>query len=140
MTAKSRVDPAPGGGGSVLGRERTLAAHRFIHFFDRRIRALYQQAEGGPCWQVLFALGSKDELAATKIATELQLHRGYLGRIPNAFLKRAIIAAASSDIDGNVRQPRRMEQRRKSVGLVQRQRDFNPQPMFAIARRKMLVA
>lgn len=140
MTAKSRVDPAPGDGGSVLERERTLVAHRFIHFFDRRIGALYQQNEGGPCWQALFALGSKDELAATRIATELQLHRDCLSRIPSAFLERAIIADARTEIDGNVRQARLTEQGRKLVRSVQRQRDFNPQPMSEISRRKMLMA
>jgi DNA-binding MarR family transcriptional regulator len=134
MSAKLGVDPAFRRGGRALDQERALAAHRFIQFFDRRIRAPYLRTDGRPSsgasWQVLFALGSKQEFTATMIAQELRIDRGYLSRILNAFQEQAIIAGISSKTDGRVHQLRLTAKGRKMIESIQRGRDRRLRTIF----------
>jgi DNA-binding MarR family transcriptional regulator len=134
MTARLRVDPAPRCDSRALDQERALAAHRFIQFFDQQIRAPYLRTEGRPSSgvsrQVLLALGSGQELTATKIAQELRIDRGYLSRILSAFQERAIIAGISSKTDGRVHQLRLTRKGRKMIESIQRGRDRRLRTIF----------
>ncbi len=134
MTARLRVDPAARCASHALDRERALAAHRFIQFFDRHIRAPYLRTTGRPTsganWQVLLALGSKQELTATKIAQELRIDRGYLSRILSAFQEQAIIAEINSKTDGRVHRLRLTRKGRKMIESIQRGRDRRLRAIF----------
>ena len=134
MSARLRVDPAPRRGGHVIDQERVLAAHRFIQFFDQRIRAPYLRTKGRPSSgasrQVLLALGSRQEFTATKIAQELRVDRGYLSRILSAFEEQAIIAGINSKTDGRVHRLRLTRKGRKMIESIQRQRDRRLRTIF----------
>jgi DNA-binding MarR family transcriptional regulator len=135
MSARLRVDPAFRRGRHALDQERVLAAHRFIQFFDQHIRAPYLRTEAGPSpsasQQVLLALGSRQELTATKIAQELRIDRGYLSRILNAFQEQAMIAGINSKTDGRVHQLRLTAKGRKMVESIRRGRDRRLRTIFS---------
>jgi DNA-binding MarR family transcriptional regulator len=134
MAARLRVDRALRRGGHALDQERARAAHQFIQFFDQHIRAPYLRTTGRPAsgasWQVLLALGSKQEFTATKIAQELRIDRGYLSRILSAFQEQAIIAEISAKTDGRVHQLRLTRKGRKMIESIQRGRDRRLRTIF----------
>ena len=131
MPARLCVDP-PRRGGHALDQERALAAHRFIQFFDRRIRAPYLRNDDGPGanWQVLLALGGRQEFTATKIAQELRIDRGYLSRILSAFQEQALVAAINTKTDGRVHPLRLTRKGRKMFESIQRRRDRRLRTLF----------
>ena len=81
----------------VPSQDRAASAQRFILFFDRHIRAYretagrYSDTEQG----ILLALAQRRECTASEIARALQLDRGYLSRILQAFRSEALIAEVS---------------------------------------------
>jgi DNA-binding MarR family transcriptional regulator len=133
MSARLRVDPALRRS-HALDQERVLAAHRFIQFFDRHIRAPYLRTEAGPSpsasQQLLLALESRQEFTATRIAQELGIDRGYLSRILNALQQRAIIAGINSKTDGRVHQLRLTAKGRKMIESIRRGRDRRLRTIF----------
>jgi DNA-binding MarR family transcriptional regulator len=81
----------------VPSQDRAASAQRFIVFFDRHIRGLREShgRHSDTEQSILLALAARRECTASEVARVLQLDRGYLSRILQAFRREALVAETS---------------------------------------------
>jgi DNA-binding MarR family transcriptional regulator len=105
----------------VPSQDRAASAQRFILFFDRHIRAYHDTAGrySDTAQSILLALAARRECTASEIAKALQLDRGYLSRILQAFRLEALIAEAGS-ADRRARVLRLTARGRRRAAALQR--------------------
>src|SRR5579859_1290513 len=111
-----------------VSAERVAAIRQFNRFFTRQIGVLREDLlhTSYPLTdaRILFELGHRDQLTATRLGRELGLDAGYLSRILTRLEQQGLLEKVRSENDGRQRLLSLTEKGRAAFALLdQRSRD-----------------